>query len=166
MPQSGKTEVRKILESRHGFKVICSKQILYKLSSMVTGLEEKEFYEPSLKNNTFIGRTHREVTGELGNAIEKLFGDSYLVNRAISAETNHPDHLRDGNFVVDSLRKNQTKEFEGTVVEIISNRSINPGNEFDTYDRSKIDYQLNNNGTFYELQRSVDALMEYIRWIK
>lgn len=154
-PQSGKSEVRRMLETEFGFKSICSKQILYKISSEVTGLPERYFSDPFIKNDTFQGKTFREITGTLGNAVESLFGDSFLIHNGL-----YSIPYETSNYVVDSLRKTQTRDFKGIVVEILSERGIDTGSDFDTYDRSRIDYQLSNVGNFEMLRKHVAIMLD------
>jgi hypothetical protein len=156
-PQSGKTEVRRILEHDFGFKTVCSKQLLYSFSSLVTNLPAEKFYKQEYKNETFRGRTHRQITGTIGNAIEELFGDSYLVDRSVADLD-----LSAGNYVVDSLRKGQTNNFRGWVVEVVSDRGFDTGNSFDLYDRENINIQLRNNSNFSELEYRVEDMIEHL----
>lgn len=162
-PQSGKTEVRRILNERFGFEVVNSKSVLYTMSAYVTGLKPEDFSHPDLKNNAFNGATHRQITGELGNAVERLFGDSYLIKRAL--EAHKVWHRADCNFVVDSLRKEQGWELRHmlTVVEVVSDRGIDTGNWFDSYNGDAIKYRLTNNGSFEELEKEIAKMMDELR---
>lgn len=154
-PQSGKSEVRRMLESNFGFTPICSKEILYRISSQVTLQPELYFRSQDYKGLTFNGKTNREITGTLGDAIESLFGDSYLVNRALEDKP-----YSEYNYVVDSLRKTQPRDFKGMVVEVISERGIDTGNPFDVYDRSRIDYQIPNMGNFTDLEKNIAIMLD------
>jgi hypothetical protein len=157
-PQSGKTEVRRILEEHYDYEVVCSKNLLYSFSSLVTGLPEAEFYDPSLKNKMFRDKSHRQITGTIGNAIEELFGDNYLVERALLK-------CSANNQVVDSLRKTQTVGFKGYVVEVISDKSIETGNSFDEYDRSNIAYKLYNYGSLEVLANGVEHMLNHFKTV-
>ncbi len=154
-PGSGKSEVREILERSFGFETVCSKRILYKMSADITGLAVSDFSNPKIKNSIFKGHQLRKITGELGNTVENLFGDSHLVNKAVSELD-----LARANYVVDSLRKTQTKDFPGIVVEVVSERGYDTGNDFDLYDRSRINYTLPNHTTFEQLERNIVKMLD------
>lgn len=161
-PQAGKTEVRKMLESKFGFAPVCSKSVLYAISALVTGLPVEDFYRTDRKNELYRGQTHRQITGKLGNAIEGMFGDSFLVDRALEPVMTLQTDFRQYryNWVLDSLRKEQTVGFPGFVVEVVSERSIETGNSFDEYNRSKIHYTIPNHGDLNLLERHVETMLK------
>lgn len=155
-PMSGKGEVRHILESQFGFYSINTKLPLIQATSLLTGIPEYELHNQSTKAKMFRGFQYRQVMGKIGDALETMFGDKFLVERALE-----PHLHSDGRFVVDALRKKQTVDFPGVVVEVVSHRGIDTRNDFDLYDRSKIDYIIENNGSLGELEYRVSEMLDH-----
>jgi dephospho-CoA kinase len=165
IPGAGKTEVRKLLAKNHGFEVINSKSVLYSMSSQITGIPESHFFDPSRKNNHFRKVTLRQITGELGNAVENLFGDDYLIRKAMD---NHKVASRPHkNFVIDSLRKQQPILLDDDLrVVVVQNlRAVSTGNKFDKFDIPVgMEHDvIQNNGDLDELERNVRSYVEYIQ---
>lgn len=154
-PHSGKGEVRCILESQFGFYPINTKLPLIQATSALTGIDESALHSQKAKATMFRGYQYRQIMGKVGDAIENMFGESFLIERALD-----PYKYSDGNFVVDALRKSQTKTFPGYVVEIVSNRGIETHNNFDLYDRDRIDYIIENNGSLGELEYNVAEMLD------
>jgi hypothetical protein len=153
MPQSGKSEVRKILVEQHGFLALDTKQILREMASKLTGLEPHDFVSQSDKAKLYNGVPRRNIMGELGNVAEGLWGDSFLLNRTLDdfKRYSYPDKR----IVVDALRKDQPIGFPGLVYEVISDRSIDTGNAFDRFNKSRTNGIILNLGNLEELSESV-----------
>src|ERR1043166_5159295 len=84
MPRSGKTEGRKILELEYGFVTLDTKQVLREMAATLTGLRSTDFVTQEDKEALFEGVQRRKIMGELGNVAEKLWGDSYMIERALA----------------------------------------------------------------------------------
>jgi hypothetical protein len=155
-PGAGKTEVRNILQRDFQFEVINSKSMIYHLASQVTGLPEANFYRPDLKDEKFKGVNHRVIAGELGAAIEQLFGEDYLIQEALK---NHRVASRPTKpFVVDSLRRSQPQllSTQMRVIEVQSDRALYTGNFYDNYELGGVSSILiPNDGTIADLEKKV-----------
>ena len=156
-PQSGKSEVRFILERQFGFETINVKIPIIRACHELTGIPFEQFTTQEGKATLYKGVPLRNIMGEVGAAMEKMFGIYHTIERAIA------DHdITSGNFVIDSLRMSQPSHFmEGKIVEVISDRSIDTGNEYDAYDCEFPDYRLMNNGTLGELEAQIAKMMDY-----
>ena len=159
MPRSGKSEVRKILVEEHGFHLLDTKLVLREMASKLTGLYPSEFVSQEDKEKLYCGVSRRKIMGELGNVAEKLWGDSFLINRALEEGWIYPEK----DIVVDSLRKTQPRDFPGYVYQVISNRAIDTGNDFDKFWPYNTKGVIINDGTFEELREKVDLLVKTLR---
>lgn len=158
-PGAGKSEVRKILVKNHDFEDINSKSVIYGMAAMATGLTEKHFYDPALKNNTFNGVTHRRIAGTLGLQIESMFGGDYLIGKALE---NHKVAARTKNFVVDSLRMSQPLLLRDRMIiaEIVNPLILTPGeNTFDDYYKVDDRFIIENKGSLEDLEREVELFI-------
>lgn len=153
MPHSGKSEVRNILVREHGFHLLDTKAILQEIAGMVTGLGAWDFISQADKAEMYNGVSRRTIMGEIGNCIEGMFGDSFLLDRAL--ERLDRFNMPDKKVVVDSLRKDQTLNFPGLVYEVISDKSIDTGNDFDLYNKSRTNGIICNMDGLSELSDTV-----------
>lgn len=154
-PQSGKSEVRFILEQR-GFEVVNPKLPIIRACSELTGINMSKFMTQEGKASLYKGVPLRTIIGKVGESMEALFGDYHTIEIALE------DYDLSRNLVVDSLRMTQPLYFPGTVVEVVSNNSIETGNSFDFYDDSRISYKLINNGTIGDLEKNINQMLDYL----
>lgn len=154
VPGSGKSSVTDILVEKYGFEVLDMKETLRRLAAELTGLTTYEFVLQEDKVKTYHGVQRRTIMGELGNAVEGMFGDTFLLDQAI-AKLDRANELQNKRIVVDSLRKSQPVGFPGLVVEVISDKAVRTYNDFDEYDRSRINSIIVNMGTMDELEASI-----------
>jgi hypothetical protein len=155
-PQSGKSEVRFILEKQFGFQTVNAKLPLINACHALTGIPLEEFNSQTGKASLYKGVPLRNILGEIGAVMEKMFGDYHTIERALVGYDSSYDKL-----VVDSLRMTQPTQFPGLVIEIQSKRSIVTGNFFDEYDRTNIDFTIFNDGNLYDLEKEVARLLDY-----
>lgn len=166
LPGAGKTEVRKMLVRDFGFEDICSKSTIYQLAEVATGIPAHKFADPFYKDDTFEGFSLRRIAAHMGYGIEELFGETYLINKAM--ENHQVKERPNKNFVVDSLRMSQPslianeKHTDFYVVEIINPKSkkINEVEHFDRYFLPETAYwQILNNATHTELHERIKNLL-------
>lgn len=150
---SGKSEVAKILVEKYNFEIIDTKKLLRELASDITRTPADLLKQTGFKELPYQGRTHREIMGELGKTLENLFGHDYLLRRAL----HRVDKTK--NLIVDSLRMDQALFFEGTVVEVKSDKVTPSGFDFDEYNRTRINYSIDNSGSLKQLSDCVDVMM-------
>jgi hypothetical protein len=150
-PQSGKSEVRKILTDV-GFVTLNTKVPLIHACSRLTGLEPREFI--ANKEMLYKDVPLRKIMGSVQNAMEDLFGDYHSVER-VTAHLDAKQH-----YVLDALRKTQPDKFPGFIVEVQSNLSLDTGNPFDEYSRKRIDHIIDNNGNLGHLEENVFKMLE------
>lgn len=152
-PRTGKGQVRSVLESRCGFRWVDTKQPLVDAAIALTGLQRNEYTSQDGKDSEYKGIQLRKVMGEIGKSVEELFGENHLVNLAIERERNGCGPKT--RLVFDALRRNQPIDFPGYVVEVVSDRGIDTGYDFDEYSKDKIDYTIYNNGSLGDLERNI-----------
>jgi hypothetical protein len=157
-PQSGKSEVRFLLEERFGFQSINTKRPLALACHELTGIPHSQFLTQEGKAQLYKGIPLRNIMGKVQDTLEQMFGDYHTIEAALERI---PD-IHSGNFVLDSLRKTQPLSFPGIVVEVTSINSIDTGNEFDYYDNSTVRYVIENNGSFGDLEQTITKLMDII----
>jgi dephospho-CoA kinase len=155
-PQSGKSEVRFILEKQFGFETVNVKLPIIRACHELTGVPFEQFTTQEGKASLYKGEPLRNLMGKVGAVMEKLFGDYHTIERALEEH-----NITNGKYVVDSLRMTQPSHFIGKVVEVVSNRSIDTGNDFDFYDCEFPDYRLMNNGTLGELEAQIAKMLDY-----
>jgi dephospho-CoA kinase len=155
-PGSGKSEVRDILVKEHGFYLLDTKIIIRQMASALTGLPSSEFVTQEQKAALYNGITRRKIMGELGNAVEGLYGDSFLVNAAIKR---FREKAPDRPIVVDALRKDQPKDFPGLVAQVISSRAQEPKDDFDRFYQGRTNCIIVNDGTHQELSETVKRVL-------
>ena len=159
MPRSGKTEVKKILEEVYGFYTLDTKQVLREMAAKLTGLSPDDFITQEQKQTLFEGVERRKIMGEIGNVAEKLWGDSYMIER----ELKNPAFYEGKRIVVDALRKEQPRDFPGYVFQVISNRAIDTGNSFDDFYKGRNDGIIINDGSLDDLRDTVErAIRKYL----
>ncbi len=161
-PKAGKSEVTKVLIEQHGFWPLDTKYVLRQMSSSLTGLDENEFKTQEGKEKLYNGIPRRVIMGELGNVAEKLWGDDFMIRRALEQQWNYPEKK----IVVDSLRKSQPKTFPGFVIQVISERGVDTGNDFDKFWPYSTDAIIVNDGTQEELQLKVANLINNLKFDK
>jgi hypothetical protein len=154
-PQSGKSEVRYILE-RLGFCTINTKRSLALACHELTGIPHAQFLTQEGKDSLYKGVPLRKIMGKVQDSLEELFGDYHTIENALEQSY----YLDDHHYVLDSLRKTQPLHFPGIVVEVYSPRGIVTGNAFDEYDTSKISWVINNIGSFSDLEREVAIMLD------
>lgn len=154
-PGSGKSAVRFMLEKQFGFEVINVKIPIIRACYELTGVPFEQFTTQAGKEQLYKGVPLRNLMGEVGAVMERMFGVYHTIDIGLQGYD-----LINGNFVVDSLRMEQPLSFPGKVVEIVSERSINTGNYFDQYDRTRIDYTINNDGTIGELEPKIARMLD------
>lgn len=154
-PQSGKSEVARILIDHHNFTLIDVKDKLRSICAEVTGLPY--YYFTNHKDMVYRGQTLRAIMGEIGLTTERLFGESYLLDISLHGLDNNK------NYVIDSLRQNQSDYFNGEIIEVKSPNSISTGYSFDEYKKDKINYTLYNNGDLKDLSDSIVHLLKKIK---
>lgn len=167
LPGAGKTEVRKTLVRDFGFEDICSKSVIYALAETATGIPAHKFSDPFYKDDSYEGRSLREIAAHMGYSIEDLFGETYLINKAL--ENHQVEERPNKNFVVDSLRMvqpkimmMQKKNYPFYVVEVQSDRSkkLNEVRRFDKYQLPEEGFwQIQNNYGPKELQYNIETLL-------
>lgn len=153
-PHSGKSEVRKILEENWNFEVINTKIPLAQVSSIITGIDETKFLTTHVKERTFRSHKLRDIMGTIGNTIEDLFGENYLLERALNNIK-----INKYNYVIDALRKNQYTGFNGWIVEVCSEKGKEIIYDYDKFNPHSIDYVVKNDGSFEELKSSVTRML-------
>lgn len=161
-PGSGKSEVRKILEKNHKFEVINSKIAIYNCAAEVTGLPASHFSDPEYKNGTYERIPLRVIAGRIGDSIEDMFGDDFLIRKAMA---NHKVENRPNtNFVIDSLRKTQPALLASEVftVEVFRSSVTATGHGFDEW-RGATHYTIPNNGTKEDLELAVSQVWNLIK---
>jgi hypothetical protein len=155
LPQVGKSEVRKILVEEHGFYLLDTKQVLREMAAILTGLKPSDFESQADKQAFFDGVPRRTIMGMLGNVAEELWDDGYMLRRALELAPK-------GRVVVDALRKDQPKFFpsNGVICQVIGNRAIDTGNDFDKFYQGNTDKIIINDGSLDELRASVKRVFE------
>lgn len=159
-PGAGKTEVVRILRDKHGFEVINSKTAVYDMAKVITGLPEKHFTDPVLKEENWNSVEIRSILGELAGSVEELFGDDFLVKKALE---NHKVTTRKKQlFVVDSLRRYQPEMLKDRlkVVEVVRDGK----GHYHWYDNYFLDevphFKLKNNGTKADLEENIAEMLK------
>ncbi|MBO6509168.1 MAG: hypothetical protein JJ979_11950 [Roseibium sp.] len=154
IPQSGKSEVQKILHKDYGVQPVDDGHPLRQFAMDHFGLawedvhtqEGKKLY--SMINDA--SWQNRKALGELGACIEKTFGEWIMPWMAVQKL---PDV---GSFSFGSVRRSQPlfyKKHGGVVIEVSNPLARPTGNEWDEFDRSAIDYTIINNGQIRGLPR-------------
>lgn len=156
-PQSGKSEVRFILEKQFGFETINVKIPIIRACHELTGVPFEQFTTQTGKASLYKGEPLRNIMGRVGAVMEEMFGDYHTIERALAEHD-----ITNGKYVVDSLRMSQPAEFIGTVVKVVSNRSIETHNHFDEFDDTHTNFTIFNNGGFADLEKEVVRLMDYL----
>lgn len=151
-PQSGKSQVRKIMMERYKYITINTKHHLAEACGSLTGLAPELFLSQEGKSTNYKGVELRTIMGNVQDSMEAMFGDYHSIQRSLSYY-NITDYI-----VVDSLRKTQPLHFPGLIVEVVSHRSVDTGYSFDLYIRDRIDYTLDNNGTVADLRDNLDKM--------
>lgn len=157
-PGAGKSEITNILTEEYGFMLLDVKRPLRKAASIFTGVPQEEFVKPENKDKLFNGVPGRTIMGELGNATERLWGDDFLLQLALS-ELKEEDLKR--GVVVDSLRKEQPRYFpsNGIILQVISERARNTGNDFDQFYQGNTDKIIVNDGSIDDLRESIKRVL-------
>lgn len=156
-PKSGKSEVRFILEKQFGFETVNVKLPIIQACHELTGIPEVHFNSQAGKESLYKGVPLRVIMGKVGAVMEELFGEYHTIERALEDRD-----LTNNKFVVDSLRMSQPLHFPGLVVKIVSPRSIDTGHPFDSWDDSRTDFTIHNDGNFGDLEKEVARLLDYV----
>jgi dephospho-CoA kinase len=153
-PTVGKSAVADILVRDHGYDILETKEILRDITSLITRCPSHLMKETGFKNLPYQRRTQREIMGEIGKTLEELFGADYLLRRAL-----HREATAGRKLVIDGLRRDQALFFDGIVLEVVSDRVSGASYDFDEYNKTKIDYTLNNSGTISDLEAEIKKMM-------
>lgn len=156
-PTAGKSAVAEILINHYNYDLLDTKEVLRNIVSEIVKCDSSFLKTQEGKEAKFKGQEHRLLMGEVGLLLEDMFGEDFLLQRAMEGV----DTSR--NLVVDGLRRNQALSFNGFVLEVVSTRVGKNVFSFDTYNKSKINYTINNSGSLMDLRYAVDKLMESVR---
>lgn len=152
-PQTGKSEVAKILVSKYGFTLIDTKDKLREIVSEITGISYSTLQSSLGKEQLYKGVPVRKIMGNVGLCLEDMFGVDYLPSEALKA-------YKGGNAVLDSLRLQQSAFFKGKVIEVKSDRTSGTNYNFDKYDKKDICYKLDNSGDFGTLEKNIKIMLD------
>jgi hypothetical protein len=151
-PKSGKTTAAEVFLDTFGGEVVDDGHVLRKFAVEELGLSWDDVLSQHGKARTteILGKTwtNREILGEFGNALEALFGEHILPFIA----TRH--HVPGQTWLFPSCRKTQGAFYRqrGGIVIQIDNPLAGPsGNAFDEWDRTEVDYVINNDGLARDL---------------
>jgi hypothetical protein len=146
-PAVGKSEVQKVLQDLYGFQIIDDAENLREAAKVLYGLEDWHVATQEGKSTILhLGDrrvTVRQVLGELGNHLEK--SDPYHMPRHAVAKAlaGNPQGL----FSLGSVRKDQgcflKSSHEALIIEVTREGCAARG-DFDEYDRSCLDFSLEN----------------------
>jgi hypothetical protein len=156
-PQAGKSEVRDILVREHGFLHVDTKMALRHLAGYVASVEPGVLNTQEGKEALYYGVTGRKIMGEIGNCVEGLFGDDFMLRKTLKV---YRDVYGDVPMVVDALRKNQTKAFTGLVYQVVSNRAAEPQGDYDRFYQGNTHGIIINDGSLEDLSASVKRVFD------
>jgi hypothetical protein len=162
-PESGKTTLAQFLASDFGAELVDDGFCLRAGVSAMFGVPIDHLYDMERKRDVVqvCGKsyTKRQLCGDLGNLLEGFYGDQVIPELTLHSLNRHP---KIPFYIFPSVRKNQgltyRAENNGIVIEVTRDGKI-PVNDFDHYDRSLIDYTIENNGTIAELREKGRALL-------
>lgn len=170
-PESGKSTVAEHLARQHGGLVVDDGGCLRQACLALYGGFKDDFYTQAGKARTreVCGRSfsNRQLLGDLGNLLERYYGDQFMPERAIETARGFlavGSFQRTPFFVFPSCRKNQGLTYlrhGGVVVEVVRPGYV-PVNDFDHYDLALVTHKLLNNGSLDHLLRQVDSMLQHM----
>lgn len=165
-PGAGKSTVQKILETDFGVHPIDDGEVLRHFAIENLGLSESDVYTQEGKKlyTEILGKNwqNREILGELGVQLEKMFGEHIMPYIACT-------RIKDieGSFSFGSVRKTQGKYYRdrgGIVIEVINPLAGTSPYSFDKYDQSFITHHISNTGqrSFEDPARGLENLRQKV----
>ena len=106
--------------------------------------------------------TPRELLGELGNHLERLHGEQFIPEIAISAALKHHKISGKNIFCFPSVRKTQglTYSNHGAIIIEMVRNGCKIVNDFDFYDQQYVTDTIVNNGSLEDLKVSVSRIFD------
>lgn len=168
-PFSGKSEVQKLLENEYAIKPIDDGAPLRRLTQSILahqGIKYEDCLSQDGKKLPIVVRDDEQVElrwalGEIGNAVEAIFGANAIPEAAIHNAMRHwltgtkfPEVM---GYSFGSVRRQQGRVYQkkgGFVVEIIR-PNISSRYSFDGYDKSVVNFTIMNDGSLADLRDSV-----------
>ncbi len=171
-PGSGKTTTQRLLTELFGIEPVDDGDIIRRHVMDLTGLTPDDVYsqEGKLRHVTVFGKKWqvRQLLGEYGNLVEALLGDEAIPEIAIRSVLRQNvtpsgqfwgDNKSPNGYSFGSVRRQQGAAYKragGVVVEVLSGLKEASEWEFDSYDRSLVDFTIHNPGTSLEgLRRAI-----------
>ncbi|WP_062120474.1 hypothetical protein [Aureimonas sp. AU40] len=159
-PGAGKSEVQRILSAEFDYRPYDDGFPIRDFAMRHCGLDERQVYTQAgkLETVTIAGKEWvvRDLLGQIGNRIEDLFGMHGIPAMAVAKANTAPDRC----YSFGSVRRDQGAYYKahgGIVVEVVNPLADDSPYEFDHYDRTIVDYRIENNALAYGL-RPQDAL--------
>jgi len=158
-PTAGKSEVQRILHEKFGYNPIDDGMVLRRFCVENLGLswDDVMSQEGKKRSTEILGRVwgNRELLGELGKALEGMFGEHILPHIAHL-------HIKPGaRSCFGSVRKTQGHYFRnlGGLVIGVRRPGVGPSQyDFDQFDHSAVHVWLDNNGSIADLERAVEQI--------
>lgn len=173
LPGSGKTEVQRLLETRHGAVLVDDAWPMRQFAIRHLGLAFDDVTTASGKSRSteICGRVwgHRVLLGQIGRKLEELFGEDilpWIATRDLKPEES---------YVFASVRMGQPwfyRRLGGVVVEVVNPLVTAPAYAFDDYDAAAAQHRiendalargLNETAALADLAAKVEALVARIR---
>lgn len=146
-PKAGKSEVQKIISRRYGFMAVDDSESLREAAKILYNLTDWHVSTQEGKATVIkVGQdrmTVRKALGELGKYLEAQ--DPFHLPRLAIAKA--CEQYPDGTFVFASVRRDQPLFFRDTgealIIEV-TREGTRALNDFDDYDRSCLDFTIDN----------------------
>ena len=180
-PGSGKSTTQHLLTELFDIQPVDDGDIIRRHVMELAGLTSEDVYtqEGKLRQVTVFGKKWqvRELLGKYGNLLEGLLGDQAIPEIAIGSMLRQnvtgskqflDDNKSPNGYSFGSVRRQQGlayKKAGGVVVEILSGNEKGEGWEFDSYDRSLVDFTIQNPGTSLEALKDEILRSPLTDWI-
>ena len=173
-PKSGKSKVQSILHEYHGIEPIDDGAPLRRLCYEMLahqGIRYSDCTSQEGKMKTILAANDEErelrwTLGEVGNAVEEIFGSNAIPNAAIHNAMRNWDNGKHFpnkiGYSFGSVRRDQGAIYKnngGFVVEIVRNNTPESKYTFDSYNHRLVDYTIYNNGNISDLMTEIQAMM-------
>ena len=165
LPKSGKSEVQTILHQHFNVLPVDDGEPMRLFAMDFLGLSEEDVYSQEGKLRTTVINGHvwenRKILGELGRALETLFGADILPWIATRGAR------LDQSYSFGSVRMKQPwfyKRAGGVVIGIRRPGTVPTGNSWDEFDVNAVDVWIDNDGTLDQLLVKVTETMERLAW--
>lgn len=165
-PLAGKSETQNILKEVFGYESVDDGEPLRKYCIDYLGASKDDVYtqEGKLRETEILGKSYtwRQILGDYGKLLEGYFGEHIMPHMAIEKLKKTGDYFDQFNFSFGSVRKTQGHYFKsigGVVLEIERDVPESPY-DFDQYDKSIVDFTIDNNGSMDDLLSKVTEFLD------